>query len=311
MPFFSSIKAIGPAGSRRLLAKLKAFLDSFARANSGSSIGQDVANWTALSGTWGVNSNRANTSTSASSYPVAVFDAITQDAKVKATGTGTGAGFGVSFWATDQNNWYGAFTEKSTFNAVPYNCNPGHSGGGNSSTCSYPGSAYNYNYNYGCCTGGGAWHNHDSWALCCAGCPNQSGSFCSEPCSNVTCSVTGTGYNCPSGGSLSGSTCSYAGSLTAWYRHQFKVVKKASGTLSTLATIQLGNVTASGTNIDSIEANTSGDTATLTAYFSNGTNASTTINVSTPPKSSKFGMMYGPATMNQITEIETFEYSPN
>jgi hypothetical protein len=307
MPFFSSIRAIGPAGARRLLAKLKAFTDAFTRGNSANSLGEDVARWSALSGTWGINSNKANTSTSASSYPVAVFDAITQDAKVKATGTGGGAGFGVSFWATDANNWYGAFTEKSTYNATPYNCSPGHTGGGNTANCSYPGSAYNYNY--GCCTGGGGWHTHDSWALCCGGCPNQSGIFCSTPCSNVTCSVTG--YNCPSGGSLSGSTCTYAASLTAWYRHQFKVVKKNAGSVTTLATVELGNITAVGTNLESIEANTSGDNAVITAFFSNGANTSTTISASTPPKSSKFGMLYGPATLGQITEIETFEYSPN
>lgn len=310
MPFFSSIRAIGPAGARRLLAKLKAFTDAFTRDNNGSVLGEDIARWSSLSGTWGINSNKAKSTTSSSSYPVATFDAITQDSKVKSIGTGSGSGFGVSFWATDADNWYGAFAEKSTFNAVPYNCTPGHSGGGNLTNCSYPGSAYNFNYNYGCCTGGGAWHNHDA-AYFAFGCPNPAGSFCTLPCTNVTCSGVGTGYNCPAGGALSGSTCSYSGTLTAWYRHQFKVVKKNAGAVSTLATVDLGNVTVVGTNIQSIEANTSGDSAVITASFSNGSSASTSISVSTPPKSSKFGMLLGPAILGQITEIETFEYTPN
>jgi len=149
MPFFSSIRAIGPAGARRLLAKLKAFTDFFTRANSGSSIGQDIANWTSVTGTWGINNNKANTSTSVSSYPIVTFDAITQDAKVKATGTGAGAGFGVAFWVTDSNNWYGAITEKSGFTAVPYICNsPAHSLSG--SNCSYTYGATGTPFSYPC-----------------------------------------------------------------------------------------------------------------------------------------------------------------
>lgn len=316
MPFFSSIRAIGPAGARRLLAKLKAFTDNFTRANSGSSIGQDIARWVSTSGNWGINSNRANTSTPAASYPIATFDAITQDAVVKSTSTGAGSGYGVSFWVTDENNWYGAFTEKSGFTGNPRFCNsPSHTlTGVGSENCQYPATGTPYSYPYGCCTGGGSWHNSDAVAGM-FGCPNADGPYCHAPCSPVTCTGSGTHYSCPAGGTVSGANCNYTSNLTQWYRHQFKVLKKDAGTVSTLRTVELGNVTAVGTNIDSIQANTNLNNAVITASWSNGTSVSSTLvfgtDTSTPPKSSKFGMMYGPATLNQLSEIETFEYSPN
>lgn len=123
---------------------------------------------------------------------------------------------------------------------------------------------------------------------------------------------SGVNYSCPSGGSLSGTTCTvtYGASLTQWYRNQFKIIKNSSGTVSTLATVDLGNTVTVGTNTSSIQANTSGSNAVITGTF-DGVSTSSTISVSTPGKSSKFGMMYGPAALNQVTEIETFEYEPN
>jgi hypothetical protein len=311
MPFFSSIKAIGPFGARRLLAKLKAFVDNFARSNSQNSIGQDVAKWTSVIGTWGINNGKANTSTSVSSYPIVTFDAITKDAKVKATGTGDGAGFGVAFWVTDSNNWYGAVAEKSGFTAEPYLCNsPSHTLSG--SNCSYSYAAtVSGQFSYPC-PSPFCWDFQGSpadWRL--PKSPEQLdlGTCCYY---NYPYTCTGTNYSCPSGGSLSGSTCNvtYGASLSQWYRNQFKIIKSSSGTVSTLQTVDLGNSLSVGTNIASIEANTSGTNAVITGSFNNSS-VSSTIQVSTPERSSNFGMIYAPSTLNQVTEIETFEYEPN
>jgi len=138
MPFFSSIKAIGPTGARRLLAKLKAFTDFFTRANNNSAIGEDIAKWSAVSGTWGVNTNRAYSTTPASSYPVTTFDAITKDVSIKATASGSGAGYGISFWVSDSDNWWAAHTDKSSFTAAPYSCtSPSHTVDNSTGNCTY------------------------------------------------------------------------------------------------------------------------------------------------------------------------------
>jgi hypothetical protein len=314
MPFFSSIRAIGPTGARRLLAKLKAFVDNFARANNASILGEDVAKWTAVSGTWGITSNLANSTTPASSYPVATFDAITKDVSIKATGSGSGAGYGVSFWVTDSNNWWGAHTDKSTFTAAPYNCPSGGTANNTNGNCNYgygaSGGPYTAGGPYPCCAGSYTF-GADCW-VCCpwtkvsnpAGAPWCSNPYYTQPAP----------YNCPSGGSLSGSTCyvTYAGTASTWYKHDVKVVKKDSGTLSNVSTTNIGNVvTNNSAYISYVQANTGPSSAVITAQLSTGGPAvSITVPAGTPERTSKFGMISGPSTLSQTTQVETFEYTP-
>lgn len=329
MPFFSSIKAIGPTGARRLLAKLKAFTDSFTRGNSASAIGEDVAKWSAVSGTWGVNTNRAYSTTPASSYPVVSFDAITKDVSIKATASGSGAGYGVSFWVSDSNNWWGAHTDKSSFTAAPYNC-------------SGPGTANNTNgnceYTYGASGGPGANVGGGPYP-CCGGCGPSCSAFGAQ-CyylSGPNCCWTLAGwapscpapynyspynapYTCPqavpSGGSQTpfGSTCyvTYPGVASTWYKHDLKVIKKESGTVSTVSTTNIGNVaTNNSAHVSYIQANTSPASAVITAALSTGGPAvQVTVPAGSPGTTSKFGLIAGPSTLSGTTEVETFEYTP-
>lgn len=113
---------------------------------------------------------------------------------------------------------------------------------------------------------------------------------------------------------MSGSTCSvtYGGTASTWYKHDVKVVKKTAGTLSTVSTNNIGNiVTNNSAYISYIQANTGSSSAVITAELSTGGPAVTvTVPAGTPDRTSKFGLMSGPATLSQTTEVESFEYTP-
>lgn len=325
MPFFSSIRAIGPTGARRLLAKLKAFTDSFTRGNSASAIGEDVAKWSSVRGTWGILNNRAHTTTATSSYPIATFDAITKDVSIKATASGSGAGYGVSFWVADQNNWWGAVTEKTSYTAAPYNCtSANHTANNTTGNCTYSyGASGGPSYNVGggpypCgCSGCGPQCQPFGWtcfyldhANCCWT-PAGPSPACPAPYNYHPYNAP---YNCPSGGAVSGSNCvvTYGGSASTWFAHDVKVLKSESGTVNTVSTTNIGNVlTNSSSYISYVRANTSATNATVTAELSTG-GSPVNINVSAggSTTSSKFGIIAAPATLSPTTEIESFEYTP-
>lgn len=314
MPFFNSVRAIGPSGSRRLLAKLKAFVDTFTRGNSASALGQDVAKWNAVSGTWGINANRGYSTTPASSYPLATFDAITKDVTIKATGAG-GSGYGVSFWVTDNGNWWGAHTAKTSYAAAPYTCNSnGHTANNTNGNC-----AYTYGASGGPTYGGGPY-------ACCPAGQLTSGWDCysgppwvkiEPPASAPACpspyNTHPAPYNCPSGGSVSGSTCyvTYAGTGTTWYQHDVKVVKNTSGAISQVSTTNVGNNVSNNAYVSFVQAVTGSASAVITAQLSTGGPAvSVTVPSGTPIRTSKFGTIAGPSGLSASTEVETFEYNP-
>lgn len=97
--------------------------DTFDRTNA-SSLGttsNQIATWTATSGSWAINTNKATTSTSASSYPVATVEAVSGLANVDVrVDVPTGAGPGVAFWVTDASNWWAATTHAVT--TTTYTC---------------------------------------------------------------------------------------------------------------------------------------------------------------------------------------------
>ena len=300
MPIFNSLKSLGVLGAKRIMNKLGAFQDTFTRSNSANSLaGDGAASWTQLSGVWGVNSNSANSSTAASSYPVAVFDAKTKDVVVKSSGAGTGAGYGASFWVTDANNWWGVYTEKTTFNAAPYNCPSG-------------GTAYGSNCNYGYGASGGPY----AYPYCNAG--TTFGAQCYNCCwvlaGGAAWGFANAAYSCPSGGSLSGSTCyvTYGGTVSTWYKNDYKVIKNTSGTVTLVDTVNVGNSLTQGDSISYVQANTQPSSVIITSQMSTGGSVATSSHsAGTPDRSTLHGMIVGPATLSQTSETTTFDYNPN
>lgn len=100
--------------------------DTFDRTNA-SSLGttsNQVATWTATSGSWAIASNKATSATSASSYPLATVEAVSGVANVDVrVDIPTGAGPGVAFWVTDSSNWWAAVT--SSTSTTTYTCPSG------------------------------------------------------------------------------------------------------------------------------------------------------------------------------------------
>jgi hypothetical protein len=72
--------------------------------------------WSATRGTWTKTSGDAVTSTAASSYPLLSFNANTRQATVRTEGgTANTFGWGVSFWVVDNDNWWAAVVDRTTF----------------------------------------------------------------------------------------------------------------------------------------------------------------------------------------------------
>ena len=68
--------------------------------------------WTNLRGVWGINNNKA-TSSSPASYPLASVQAGLMTPYLKAD-VDTAGGAGLAFWVTDTQNWYGVFGQTNT-----------------------------------------------------------------------------------------------------------------------------------------------------------------------------------------------------
>lgn len=144
--------------------------DDFNRADQTplGTVSNFVTSWTALRQTWSIFSNQARTTNDASTYPLAVvaYPRQTTDYEINLDVV-TGAGAGVSFWATDSQNWWGA-TTNTTYSAT-YACPAGGTLSGTTcsrddsytapfttATTNYSAGSYSaggsYTPNYGSCT---------------------------------------------------------------------------------------------------------------------------------------------------------------
>ena len=195
-------------------------IDDFNRADSTplGTTSNGVTSWADTSGSWGVTSNQATSSTSPSSYPVAtVTNPLGSSNYEIGVDVPTGAGQGVAFWVTNSTNWWAAVTDlvttnnyscpsggvvsgsdcvvTSTYNASPnsYNC-----GAPYSYNCDYSATPYPAGYLYmgGFCTG-------------CSGPGANGGTLqCTSINGKFGCyEIIPAGYTCPNGGTLDGNMC--------------------------------------------------------------------------------------------------------
>jgi hypothetical protein len=131
----------------------------------------------------------------------------------------------------------------------------------------------------------------------CSGC----GTGGSDPC--ATC----TSYSCASGDSLSGTTCthssSYAATNTPSYTYSTKVIKKTSGTVSTLVSYSHSAA------VRSIKAVTSNDSVSISAYSGAGQTGlmnTNTYSATTPSKTAVAGIIISLASSSQGTVLDNF-----
>lgn len=302
-------------GIQAVITRLKAFIDSFTRADNASNLSGSSSptnKWITFRGTWGISSNRASTSTAASSYPMAAIKTGAKTARIKVTnGTSAACGYGVAFWITDANNWYGMYSDRTyqqtsdTFACCP----PGYT---------------NYNCGGVCSQYSAPWGGdpgHPCAACGCGGCYT----YFSGP--------VGTG--CPEGGTLSSSNfggngldeCAVCGSTASFttctvfldnYYHYARVMIMASGTASILNSRLVSTTATPATNITSlqVETNTTSQNSIRTSVSIDGGAASTAIvAISAPPQTGTHGVMIGPRTTGtnqptQSTNLDDFDYSP-
>jgi len=290
---------------------LSYFLDAFTRSDSANVIAGPVVEWVQDSGTWGINTNAATTSTGASSYPLATFDAGTVAATVKATlPTTRSAGAGVAFWVTDSNNWWAAVADKVDTTGAPYNCSGPGSANNSTGNCSYtygaqgggPGVSPGGNYGYWACDSGTLFGN---------GCWYYDGTWIRSHTGYIACCVyvPPSPYNAPY--NYTPTTVTYAGTASSFNRSDIKIIKKTAGIVSTVSTTQVANPN-STSYLTYIQATTTPTGVTVTAVDSSAPNTVITANANAglPLPAQKFGIVYTPSTAYGNPKVEAIEYTP-
>jgi len=236
-------------------------IDTFDRANSGSlgTTSNGVATWTNLTGTWGITSNQATTS-SYGSYPVAQVNSPTNQADfVENIDIVNGAGGGVALWITDTNNWYAVVS--NTIQNTNISCSQGSYNAGTgqcvytytipaSCTQTYLGPADIYYYatktttsttitaglcadvagRASCTNGGGSCHGTDCWYT-------TSSTVCDSlnTVANVNFGCGIAGYDCTIYAYGQNSNC--AGASTGSSCYQVNQVAASTGTGTVAPTI--------------------------------------------------------------------------
>lgn len=202
----------------KAISRLKALvsvIETFNRTDAASLGKTDSgASWSNIRGSWGISSNKASSSTAASSYPLATLTFSKEE--VTLTAKGVGPGVGTAFWITDSDNWWGTYVD------TVQTCDTCSSGG----NCSTYGTQCNANnatvYGVTSYTGG----NCATYANQCTSNNATSAVYGCTSANATVYGVTGyTGGNCASYGlqGYTGGTCagygvtSYSGGNCASY----------------------------------------------------------------------------------------------
>jgi hypothetical protein len=178
-----------------IVSRLKALLsiiETFNRSNISqlSTAGSTSAQWSSVRGSWGISSNKASSSTTASSYPISV---LTFSSEYVTLGVdGISPGVGTAFWVTDSGNWWGTYVDGTQSCQTCQNA----SNCSSYSTCTNPSSGGN-------CTGNTTCYNPSSGGNC------SGNTTCYYSPTGGNCSGNTTCYYSPTGGNCSGNTTCY------------------------------------------------------------------------------------------------------
>jgi len=312
---------------------LRKITDSFNRSDGSLGSTDTGQAWSATRGTWTVSSNKATSSDSASSYPLATVSLGSQNAIVSADIVDGGPG--VAFWITDANSWWASSvnyrsvqTGQSYYTASLEGGNQLTQGYWSGTNVTTPGYYANSEVQTGisncpsgctpsgniCVIDGGP----SEGQFCAGGTPIYScigtGANCNYVPASTNCS--GPGGNSSSGGGNCGiytaptyspTTCTGAGGnstsgggncgdlIAATYNYytELKLYKNVSGTISTVATEVINTNSSSYVEANSIKASTSGDNITITAYQSAGLSSPFATTLTNTPSSPLKGTIVG------------------
>lgn len=129
MPIISSLSAGVRSFGLYVLAALVSVIDTFNRTDNASDLGSiSGQKWKIWRGIWGISGNKAVSSTTASTYPLATLTFTKTDVTVSISGQDPG--MGTAFWVTDAENWYATTYVQTETCQTCSNCNSW-----NASTC--------------------------------------------------------------------------------------------------------------------------------------------------------------------------------
>lgn len=309
------IQAFGNAAARAyglMASGLKRISDAFNRSDNGSSLGTTDTGqvWENVRGTWGISSNQASTSTSASTYPMAAVQYGGVNATIIADVT---PGSGVAFWINDSQNWWGTAgvtvqnTGYSTYPIV--GANSTCSGGTTSTTCQQCLTCFSYTAlctanAYGCTSYslqflGGAFYNSCSGygitgcASYGAACTNFGYASCNCTTSFTCTATTITGYY----------IAGYGISSYNFNTFRMDLLKSIANTITTVATQSISSAAAS---IKTILSSTGINIKTYSGSQASGSELGTiTDNATGANKATKHGIILT-SSSSQGTTIDNF-----
>ena len=265
-------------------------------------------------------------------------------------------GGGIAFWIVDSENWWGAYNDTVRTGTTTYSCASTYNGKTLTSqvgtTCNYDYSATATttstctgstiaiaglsNAGTSSCAGTGSsgpscWSGSQigtyttSCGPCCA---PGSGTRCPSGttyydgygrCYNNVSSAgysTSTSYSCPSGGTLSGTTCllntTATGTTTYSYSHKLKLINAINNSIAVVNTYTINDNVWIPANI---KATISNNTITFNAYANDDNTGSSWNQVYTaisPNKGTKHGLLLAPKgdeNVTQATSLDNFSLS--
>jgi len=296
MPIISAISGFAARAYGWSAAKIKILItDNFNRANGplgNTTTGQP---WEASRGTWAIVSNQANSSDSASTYPIASVNIQAQDVIV--SGAVNGGGPGLSFWLTDANSWWASSANYRT-TSFSFSCCGGSLGGSDVGCGSVTTTSYYQRAGCGCypnaIEAGGQCVDSNTLLplgpLCCSGTLGGSNTGCG--------SVSSTSY-------YQLTTCSGTNYIT-----ELKLYKDVTGTISTVATQQLASNTSAFSNVGSIKVSTSGEQITVSGYtnsdLTSQLGSSLTNTATSATRGTKVGIVKTPSDANAGSSLDNF-----
>ncbi len=123
MPIIGSRAAAGIRSfGLYVLAALTSVLDTFNRSDNPSDLGSiSGQKWKIWRGIWGIVSNKASSSSSASEYAMATLTFTKTDAVIGVSSPDPGTG--MTFWVSDADNWYASVYTQEESCETCFNCN--------------------------------------------------------------------------------------------------------------------------------------------------------------------------------------------
>lgn len=304
-----------------VLAALASVIDTFNRADNASNLGSiNGQKWKIWAGVWAILTNKASSSSAASTNAMATLTFTKTDVTISISGADPG--LGAAFWVTDANNWYASVYTQTQVCQTCVICNAWNISNCNANCCNGPfntWSPYCIAWNASSCiswtlgncnvfNSANTGNKAPPYGFCYA--PSRNPSTCTGGYNPSNCSTPITG-NCASGtfccGTYNGSFCNsqFNYSCNCTTEHRVNIIKSISGVVSTVSANLFSAAVAS------FKTALSGSTATITAY--SATNYTTQIGnaVATsispaPIKKSVHGIIKSSSPYAQGSAIDEF-----